>query len=218
MRLFYVAGPFSAPTRAGVEVNIKRASELGIEIARIGGFPVIPHANTAHPLFEKVQPYQFWIDATMAMLRVCHAVALVERWEQSSGARGEEAEARRTGMPVFYPGTGQLIAIRDWLGQQQARATAETLRPAADPFSNEMLEPVGRQAMETLPERCMQEDIEGSRCLKLHGHSGEHDNGSEQWGKETLVERDRAQNREIGRLVGKDRGETDDTTARNGGG
>lgn len=134
MRLFYVAGPFSAPDRVGVELNIRRASELGIEIARIGGYPLIPHSNTAHEEFERVQPYEFWIDATMAMLRVCHAVALVERWEQSSGARGEEAEARRRGMPVFYPGTGQLIAIRDWLAQ----ANAETMRP--DPFSTPEIE------------------------------------------------------------------------------
>lgn len=129
-RLIYVAGPFSAKTRALVQHNIKLASELGVEIARVGGWPLIPHANTSHPLFEAVQPYQFWIDATMAMLRVCHAVALVERWEQSSGARGEEAEARRLGIPVFYPGIRQVIEIRDWLFEQSRRAS-ETLRPSA---------------------------------------------------------------------------------------
>lgn len=157
-RLIYVAGKFSAETRAGVEQNIERAVALALEVARLGAYPICPHANTAHPLFEKVQPYQFWIDATMAMLRVCHAVALVERWEQSSGARGEEAEARRLGMPVFYPGTGQVIAIRDWLGQQQVRATADTLRPAPDPFSNETLAPVGRSAMPKLPETLVERD------------------------------------------------------------
>lgn len=89
MILVYVAGPFSAPTREGVEANIRRAVDLGVEVAKLGAFPVIPHANTADPRFEHVQPYQFWIDATMAMLRTCDALITVPGWEKSSGARGE---------------------------------------------------------------------------------------------------------------------------------
>lgn len=79
MILVYVAGPFSAKTREGVEV------------AKLGAYPVIPHANTADPRFEHVQPYQFWIEATMAMLRPCRVLITVPGWEASSGARGEVA-------------------------------------------------------------------------------------------------------------------------------
>ncbi len=99
--LVYVAGPFSAPDRAGVEAHIRRASEAGVEVAKLGFCPVIPHANTAHPDFESVQPYQFWIDATAELLRRCDAILLIEGWENSSGARAEKAEAERLKMPVF---------------------------------------------------------------------------------------------------------------------
>lgn len=106
MILVYVAGPFTAPTREGVEANIRRAVDLGVEVAKLGAYPVIPHANTSDPRFEHVQPYQFWIDATMAMLRPCEALITVDGWEKSSGARGEVElmKKRRTirGSVVFH--------------------------------------------------------------------------------------------------------------------
>ena len=110
-KLIYCAGPFSAPDRAGVEANILRMSLLGVEVAKLGACPMIPHANTAHPEFETVQPYQFWIAATLEQLRRCDAALCAEDWQRSSGARGENAEAIRLGMPVFYS-LGELAA---WL-------------------------------------------------------------------------------------------------------
>lgn len=75
--LVYVAGPFSAPTRAGVDVNIARAVAVGLEVAKLDLTPWIPHANTAHPEFEKIQPYPFWISGTTEMLRRCDAMIMV---------------------------------------------------------------------------------------------------------------------------------------------
>lgn len=116
MILVYVAGPFSAPTRAGVEANIARAVAVGLEVARIGLYPIIPHANTAHPDFEKIQPYTFWIGATMAMLKPCRAMVLVPGWETSSGARSENAWMVERCRPVF-------ASVKDldlWAKKQQA--------------------------------------------------------------------------------------------------
>jgi hypothetical protein len=100
--LCYIAGPFSGATRAHVEANIARAVDLAVEVAKLGAFPVCPHANTADSRFEHVQPYQFWIDATLAMLRPCEALITVEGWENSSGARGEVAWMRAKYRPVFH--------------------------------------------------------------------------------------------------------------------
>lgn len=101
MKLIYVAGKFSDKTRADVEANILAAELVGVEVARAGFWPVIPHANTAHPEFESVQPYQFWIAATLELLRRCDAIVMVPGWQDSSGARGELSEALRLGKPAF---------------------------------------------------------------------------------------------------------------------
>lgn len=111
MIMVYTAGPFSAPDRAAVEGNIAAMVQLAIEVARRGAFPVCPHANTAHPEFEKVQPYTFWIEGTMALMRACDAVILAPNWQASSGACGERAEALRLEMPVFET----LEQLDEWL-------------------------------------------------------------------------------------------------------
>ena len=64
--------------------------------------PLIPHANTAHPEFERVQPYPFWIAGTLELLRRADAVLTISGWETSNGARGEVEEALRLGKPVFH--------------------------------------------------------------------------------------------------------------------
>jgi hypothetical protein len=112
--LVYVAGRFSAPDRARVERNIQLATELGIEVAKLGAMPVIPHANTSHPDFESVQPYQFWIAGTLALLRACAVCIMVPGWESSSGARGERDEMLRLGRPVFH----SIGELRAWLERQ----------------------------------------------------------------------------------------------------
>jgi len=145
MRLIYVAGRFSAPTREGVETNIRAAERVGLEVAKLGGFPLIPHANTSHPDFEKVQPYEFWIEATRAMLCVCEALILVPGWEQSSGARGEVAVAQERGMPVFQPEDYE--ALGWWL-----RGNAATLPPPPEADDRAVPVSLPRAAMSTIPE------------------------------------------------------------------
>lgn len=120
MRLVYVAGPYSAPDRDGVEENIARAELLGLEVCKLGAMPVIPHSNTAHPFFEAAQPYQFWIEGTLELLRRSDAVVLTSDWERSSGARGEVAEAQRLGKPVFRTLTELEHWLRPSLGPEAA--------------------------------------------------------------------------------------------------
>jgi hypothetical protein len=106
--LVYVAGPFSGKgstkeeKRANTERNIARAVQLGIKVAKLGACPVVPHANTAHPDYEDVQPYAFWIEATAEQLRRCDAVIFTEDWEESSGARGENELAIAEMIPRFF--------------------------------------------------------------------------------------------------------------------
>ena len=112
--LVYVAGAFSAPTPKGVVRNIERAVAVGIEIARLGACPVIPHSNTAHPEFNRCQSYDFWCAATLGLMRRCDAVVMVEGWERSRGATAERADALSRGMPVHHT----LKELQDWMKGQ----------------------------------------------------------------------------------------------------
>lgn len=107
----YIAGPFSALTREEVEENIRRAVMVGIEVAKLGVYPITPHANTAHPAFEALQPYDFWIDGCKILLQAAHVMVLVPGWEQSSGACGERKIMIQLGRPVFE----SVEALKQWL-------------------------------------------------------------------------------------------------------
>lgn len=99
MRLVYIAGPFRGPSNWAVCENVRAAERIGLEVAKLGAFPVIPHANTAH--FDGLLTAQFWLDGTMALLRRCDAIVMVPGWERSQGSCHEYADARDRDVPVF---------------------------------------------------------------------------------------------------------------------
>lgn len=111
MKIVYCAGRFTAPTREGVEANILAATDIGVAVAALGACPCVPHSNTADPRYEALQPYEWWLDATLELLRKCDAVMLVPGWHDSRGARGEVIEAQRLGIPVF----DELAELQSWL-------------------------------------------------------------------------------------------------------
>lgn len=116
IQVVYVAGPYRAKTPFEVECNIHAARRLGAEVAKLGGLPLIPHANTAH--FDGIQDDQFWLDGTLELLRRADAVIMLHNWERSTGARGEHAEAERLRIPIFY----QLDRLAIWLHLRKGAA------------------------------------------------------------------------------------------------
>lgn len=100
MKVVYIAGPYRGATAWEVAENIRAAERVGIVVARCGMMPLIPHANTAH--FDGELTAEFWLAGTMELLRRCDAVAFTADWERSSGARAEEKEAGRLGLPCFF--------------------------------------------------------------------------------------------------------------------
>jgi len=95
----YIAGPFRAPDAWGIETNIREAECLGLEIARAGAIPLIPHSMLRY--FQGTLPDHFWLDATLELLRRCDALLLGPRWKESAGAREELNEAKVLGMPFL---------------------------------------------------------------------------------------------------------------------
>ena len=109
MKLVYVAGPYRSKLGSyGVHANIHEAWKVGVEVAAIGHYPVIPHTNTLH--MDGLQSDQFFLDGTLELMARCDAVLMMSTWEQSAGARGEHEAALNWSMPVFY----SLEALAAW--------------------------------------------------------------------------------------------------------
>jgi len=113
MPAVYIAGPYRSHTKAGIDANITVAKKVGALASLKGWSAVIPHANTAH-LDEVAQlPDEFWLAATMELLRRCDAIVLCPGWQRSSGTLAEVAEAERRGMPIYYT-ESELPPVEVW--------------------------------------------------------------------------------------------------------
>ena len=102
MKVVYIAGPYRGRSRAEVELNIQVARKVGVMAARAGWSPLIPHANTGH--LDEVAPdlsEEFWLEATLELMRRCDAVLLCPGWQVSTGTRAEIREAKALGLPVY---------------------------------------------------------------------------------------------------------------------
>ena len=62
MKLGYIIGPFRAPTAWEIEQNVRNAERLGLEVAKLGAFPIIPHAITR--FFHGLLSDEFWLEGT----------------------------------------------------------------------------------------------------------------------------------------------------------
>lgn len=95
----YVAGPYRAKTTWGIHCNIHSAKMWGLEIARMGANPFVPHANTGY--YDGEMDERFWLDADLEWLRLCDAIFVCPGYENSRGTIDEIAEAEAIGIPVF---------------------------------------------------------------------------------------------------------------------
>ena len=91
MKLIYIAGKFRGATPWEVEQNIRAAEEIGLQVAQLGGIPIIPH--TMYRYFDKSLPDAFWEAATLGLLSRCDAILLLYGWRESTGAREERRQA-----------------------------------------------------------------------------------------------------------------------------
>jgi hypothetical protein len=113
MKLGYIIGPFRAPTAWEVQLNVRNAEMLGLEVAKLGAFPVIPHKNTEN--FNGLLTDDFWLKGTAELLLRCDFAITVSAihvpWYSSKGSQGEVLLATQRGIPVFY----ELTKLHAWL-------------------------------------------------------------------------------------------------------
>ncbi len=111
--LVYIAGAYRASTPWDVEQNVRAAEHLALCVARMGAVPVCVHSM--YRFFDQaadLEP-QYWLDATLEIMRRCDAVLVVPGTNTltSIGTRGEIAESERLGLPVFI----SALRLGDWL-------------------------------------------------------------------------------------------------------
>lgn len=114
MKVIYVAGPFRAKTPWEIEQNIRDVEALALKIARYGAAPLCPHSMYRY--YQNSLPDEFWMEATLELMRRCDAVVLSLRWKGSAGSKGEREEALRLGLPVFEQ--TQLDRMLEWLADR----------------------------------------------------------------------------------------------------
>ena len=101
--LIYVAGPYTDPDRQGIDRNVNRAIDVGIEIFNRGHFPYVPHLTDLVDRRAKELGRDLSWEDFMAWdapwLRACDALFLIA---ESRGANMEMEEARRLGKTIFH--------------------------------------------------------------------------------------------------------------------
>lgn len=96
----YVAGPYSAPTSAQVEANVRKATLTAARVFSIGHHAFCPHAAT-HTVHQAApQDYEVWMAFDLSVLeRWANAILVIG---SSPGADRELLRARELGHAVFH--------------------------------------------------------------------------------------------------------------------
>jgi hypothetical protein len=99
----YVAGPYSAQTRGGVELNIRRAIDAGIAIFKKGHYPYVPHLTDLIEIRNLETrdglTYEDYLRWDLPWLMACDGLFYLA---PSKGADQELTLAKTLSMHIFY--------------------------------------------------------------------------------------------------------------------
>ena len=106
MKVVYIIGPFRGKSHWEVAENVRNAERLGLEVAKLGAMPLIPHKNTEN--FDGLLTDEFWIEGTKELLRRADAAITVAAigidYTKSEGERGrgtrDGGDPQATGVPL----------------------------------------------------------------------------------------------------------------------
>jgi hypothetical protein len=99
-KLIYLAGPYSATSRAKVLGNIQRAVEVASELRRVGYVVFVPHLESMFG--EDALNEDEWVQHGIRLLEACEEVMVLPGWERSRGTKKEIEYAKRIGLPIKY--------------------------------------------------------------------------------------------------------------------
>lgn len=102
MKIIFISGPYTAPTKDRVEKNIQIADIYARLIASRGLGFICPHLNSRHMEDVVGCDYRFWMRMYRELLRACDAVFFLPNWETSEGSKEEHEVATENLIPAFY--------------------------------------------------------------------------------------------------------------------
>jgi len=97
--LVYVAAPYTAPDKAGIQKNIEFAETVMIELLKRGFSVICPHKNTAH--LDYVMPWMAFMEMSFRLIKACDAILFTGDWRNSKGCNMEWEFAKEHRIPVF---------------------------------------------------------------------------------------------------------------------
>lgn len=92
----YVAGPY---TKGSVVANVRKAIEVGNQLAEMGYVPFIPHLNHFWNLLFSHE-YEFWLNYDLEWVAICNAILRMPG--ESNGADREVVLADSKNIPIFF--------------------------------------------------------------------------------------------------------------------
>jgi len=99
MKVIYIAGPYRAESNWQIELNVRKAEELSLEVWKRGAVPICPHTMTR--FFQNELPDETWLKGFIELLRRCDAIFLLPGWERSQGTITEMVFAIDHNMKVL---------------------------------------------------------------------------------------------------------------------
>lgn len=106
MKLVYVAGRITAPTRWKEYQNVRHAETVMIRLMRKGYSVICPHKNTENLAGslrrDREEDFEQWIEADLEMLKRCDTIYMLKGWKQSRGAKIEHKFAKDNNIEIWY--------------------------------------------------------------------------------------------------------------------
>jgi len=115
MRVVMVSGAFKGAAKWIVELNVRRAETVALELWKLGVAVICPHTNTRN--FDGAAPEALWARGYLEILRRCDGLVLIPGWDKSEGARVENAFAGHNRIRVFqWP--AEAAGFKRWLDEE----------------------------------------------------------------------------------------------------
>ena len=98
--LVYLAGKYRDKDEHSVDCNIHYAKLVAVELWKMGFAVICQHSNSDHMGFDGDDGV--FLEGDMVMVERSDLVVMLDRWEDSEGARQERRLAMRLEIPVYY--------------------------------------------------------------------------------------------------------------------